>query len=163
MLCLHTGAGEALHGAESPRGKAVGGCLGLPMPGGKSNKVLPQEHALVVNVDDEMGMEACTLALMAKYGITSIPALVLLDKRGGVICADARDKCVAYPEGRAFPWRQQSWFPQAIEMEVAQAMSRAAKQGPVVQFDLPPRARPRQEPLCAKPKDLHKAGQLGCR
>ncbi len=37
-------------------------------------------------------------------------------------------------------------------MEVAQAMSRAAKQGPVVQFDLPPRARPRREPLCTKPQ-----------
>jgi hypothetical protein len=58
-----------------------------------------------------MGMEACTLALMAKYGITSIPALVLLDKCGGVICTDARDKCVVDPDGRVFPWRQQSWFP----------------------------------------------------
>jgi hypothetical protein len=104
------------------------------------------------DADDEMGMEARTLALMAKYGITSIPALVLLDKRGGVICEDAWEKCVADPEGRAFLWRQQSRFPQAVEMEVAQAMSQTAKQGPVVQFDLPPRARPRQELLCAKPQ-----------
>jgi nucleoredoxin len=113
------------------------------------------------DADDEMGMEACTLALMAKYGITSVPALVLLDKRGGVICADARDKCVADPEGRAFPWQQQSRFPQAIEMEVAQAMSRAAKQGPAVQFDLPPRARPWQESLCAKPQGFAQGGTVG--
>jgi hypothetical protein len=31
-------------------------------------------------------------------------------------------------------------------------MSPAAKQGPVVQFDLPPRARPRHEPLFTKPQ-----------
>jgi hypothetical protein len=113
------------------------------------------------DADDEMGMEACTSALMAKYGITSIPALVLLDKRGGVICADAWDKCVADPEGRAFPWRQQSRFPRAVEIEVARAMSQAAKQGPVVQFDLPPWARPRQEPLCKKPQGFAQGGTVG--
>ncbi len=53
-------------------------------------------------------METHTLSLMAKFNITSIPALVLLDKHGGLICADARDKCVADPEGQAFPWRHQS-------------------------------------------------------
>jgi nucleoredoxin len=67
------------------------------------------------DADDEVGMEARTLSLMARFGITSIPALVLLDKRRGLICADARDKCVADPEGWAFPWRQQSWFPRATE------------------------------------------------
>jgi hypothetical protein len=60
------------------------------------------------DTDDEVGMETRTSSLMAKYNITSIPALVLLDKRGGLICADAREKCVADPEGRAFPWRHQS-------------------------------------------------------
>jgi hypothetical protein len=65
--------------------------------------------------DDKTGMKACTSALMAKYDITSIPALVLLDKCGGVICADAWDKCVTDPEGQAFPWRQQSWSSQATE------------------------------------------------
>jgi nucleoredoxin len=40
-------------------------------------------------VDDEAGMKAHTASLMAKFGITSIPALVLLEKRGGLICADA--------------------------------------------------------------------------
>jgi hypothetical protein len=53
-------------------------------------------------------MESHTLSSMAKYGITSIPALVLLDQRGGLICANARDKCVADAEGQNFPWRQQS-------------------------------------------------------
>ncbi len=72
---------------------------------------------MVVNVeaDDEAEMEAHTLSLMTKFGITSIPALVLLDKRGGLICADARDKCVADLDGRAFLKQQQTWFPQAAE------------------------------------------------
>ncbi len=63
------------------------------------------------NADDEVGMEACTSSLMARFGITSILAQVFLDKRGGLICADARDKCVADPEGQAFPWWQQFRFP----------------------------------------------------
>jgi hypothetical protein len=58
--------------------------------------------------DDEADMEARTLLLMTKFGIMSIPALVLLDKWGRLICADARDKCVADPDGWAFPWQQQT-------------------------------------------------------
>ncbi len=38
---LHTGAEEVVRGAEGTGGGSVGGCLGLPRPGGKSNKVLP--------------------------------------------------------------------------------------------------------------------------
>ncbi len=60
---------------------------------------------------NEVGMESHTSLLMAKYGITSIPALVLLDQRGGLICANARDKCVANAEYQNFPWRQQSQTP----------------------------------------------------
>ncbi len=67
---------------------------------------------------DEEGMEARTLLLMAKFGITSMPELVLLDKHGGLICVDARDKYVADPKGRAFPWPQQSQFPRAADMSV---------------------------------------------
>jgi hypothetical protein len=59
----------------------------------------------------EVGMESHTSSLMAKYGITSILALVLLDQRGGLICAYARDKCVADAEGWNFPWRQQYQLP----------------------------------------------------
>jgi hypothetical protein len=113
------------------------------------------------DADDEMGMEAHTFALMAKYGITSIPALVLLNKFGGVICTDAQDKCDTDPEGWAFLWRQQSQFPRAVEMELAQAMYRAAKQGPVVQFNLTKRARPRREPLCTKPQGFAQGGKVG--
>ena len=67
---------------------------------------------------DEEGMEARTSSLMAKFGITAIPALVLLNKQGGLICVDARDKCVADPEGRAFPWPQPSQSPRAAVMSV---------------------------------------------
>jgi hypothetical protein len=125
------------------------------------------------NADNEVGMEVRTLSLMAKYGITSIPALVLLDKHGELICADAWDKCVEDPEGQAFPWRQQSRFPRATETSVrantarlakgaregnpppvaqARAPAWAAGRGPVVNFDLPPRARLQQEPTCARPQ-----------
>jgi hypothetical protein len=34
------------------------------------------------NANDKVGMKTRTMALMAKFGITTIPALVLLDKRG---------------------------------------------------------------------------------
>ncbi len=60
---------------------------------------------------NEVGMESHMLLLMAKYGITSILALVLLDQRGGLICTNARDKCVADAEGWNFLWRQQSRIP----------------------------------------------------
>jgi hypothetical protein len=125
------------------------------------------------DADDSVGMEACTSSLMARFGITSIPALVLLDKRGGLICAYAWDKCVADPEGQAFLWWQQSRFPQAAEMSrrvdttrlakvarkgkptpVAQTLApaRTARQGPVVNFDLLPQNRLQPEPTCARPQ-----------
>ncbi len=93
--------------------------------------------------EDETGMKAHTSLLMAKFGITSIPALVLLDKCGGLICANARDKCVADPEGLSFPWRQQAQ---------SSAMTMSVGRGPVVNFDLPPRARLRPEPTFARPE-----------
>jgi hypothetical protein len=102
------------------------------------------------DADDEMGMKAGTSALMAKYDITSIPALVLLDKCGCVICTNTWDKSVADLEGQAFPWRQQSQSSRAAEAK-AQTMSRTANQGSVAHFDLPPWARP-QQALCTKPQ-----------
>jgi hypothetical protein len=134
------------------------------------------------NADDEAGIEACTSSLMTKFGITSIPALVLLNKWGGAICADARDKCVADPDGRAFPWQQQTQFPQAAEMgaradtvqlaEVtreghpspvtqAGAPGGAARGGPIVNFDLPPRARLLLEPTCARPQAFARGTAVG--
>ncbi len=116
------------------------------------------------DADDEVGMETRTSSLMAKYNITSIPALVLLDKCGGLICTDARDKCVADPEGRAFLWRHQSRFAQAAETGSGADTARgvearaqapaawAARRGPVGNFDLPPRARLQPEPTCARPQ-----------
>jgi hypothetical protein len=57
------------------------------------------------DANDEVGIKARTSALMAKYGITTIPALFLLDEQGKVLCADAREKCAANPEGTSFPWQ----------------------------------------------------------
>jgi hypothetical protein len=59
------------------------------------------------NANDKVGMKTRTTALMAKFGITTIPAIVLLDKRGQVICTQERGMCGADPEGLAFPWREQ--------------------------------------------------------
>jgi hypothetical protein len=75
------------------------------------------------NTADEEGMEARTLSLMAKFGITAIPALVLLDKQGGLICVDAQDKCVADPMGQAFLWPQPSRSPRAAVMSVRADMA----------------------------------------
>ncbi len=75
------------------------------------------------DTNNEVGMKARTLALMAKYGITTIPALVLLDEQGRVLCADAWEKCVVNPEGTSFPWQQQPRFPQAAETGVRADMA----------------------------------------
>jgi hypothetical protein len=85
--------------------------------------------AMYHDVNDEISMKSRTTALMAKFGITTIPALVLLDEHGQVICKDGRGWCAADPMGLAFPWRGK------------------AKGGPVaravVNFDLPPAKRGR--------------------
>jgi thiol-disulfide isomerase/thioredoxin len=53
--------------------------------------------AMYHNADGKVGMNTRTTALMAKFGVTNIPALVLLDKRGQVICTEGRGWCVADP------------------------------------------------------------------
>ncbi len=135
-----------------------------------------QQHMLWLSMwhdaKNEVGMESHTLLLMAKYGITSIPALVLLDQCGGLICTNAWDKCVVDVEGWNFPWRQQSRIPQIGERGVradSAQVAKAAKEGnyppgpqaqapaqarriPVVNFDLPPHTRQQPEPTCARPQ-----------
>jgi hypothetical protein len=44
-------------------------------------------------------------ALLAKFGVTTIPALVLLDGDGRVICTDAHVHLAADPTGLGFPWQ----------------------------------------------------------
>jgi thiol-disulfide isomerase/thioredoxin len=79
--------------------------------------------AMYHNADNEVGMNTRTTALMAKFGVTTIPALILLDQCRQVICAEGRGWCVADPKGLAFPWRGKTTVG-----PVAQA---------VVSFDLP--------------------------
>ena len=43
-------------------------------------------------------------ALASRFGVTTIPALVLLDCNGKVICTDARIRLAADPMGLEFPW-----------------------------------------------------------
>ncbi len=58
-------------------------------------------------INDKVGMKTRTTVLMAKFGITTIPALVLLDERGQVICMEGRGWCDADPKRLAFPWQDQ--------------------------------------------------------
>jgi hypothetical protein len=87
-------------------------------------------RAMCHDANNKIGMKLRTTALMAKFGIITIPALVLLDERGQVICKYGRGWCAADPMGLAFPW----WG--------------KAKGGPVapavVHFDLPPAERDRR-------------------
>jgi hypothetical protein len=46
------------------------------------------------DANGKVGMKMRTTALMAKFGITTIPALVLLDEHGRVICTEEAG-CVA--------------------------------------------------------------------
>jgi hypothetical protein len=88
-------------------------------------------RAMYHNAKDKVGLNTRTTALMAKFGVITIPALILLDKRGHVICAEGRGWCVADPKILAFPWREKT----AVG-PVGQA---------VVNFDLPP-AKQGQQP-----------------
>ncbi len=47
----------------------------------------------------------CGKALLARFGVTTIPALVLLDSNGRVICTDACIRLAADPTGIGFPWQ----------------------------------------------------------
>jgi hypothetical protein len=44
------------------------------------------------------------LALMEEFGVTSIPALILLDGEGAVICRDSQEHLWADPWKKNFPW-----------------------------------------------------------
>ena len=44
------------------------------------------------------------LALMEKYGVSTIPALVLLDGEGALICKCGQDHLRKDPTGKGFPW-----------------------------------------------------------
>ena len=43
-------------------------------------------------------------ALMEEFGVTSIPALILLDGEGAVVCRDGQEQLRADPTGHDFPW-----------------------------------------------------------
>jgi hypothetical protein len=81
--------------------------------------------SMCYDANDKVGIKTRTLELMAKFGITPILALVLLDERGRVICADGCRRCGADPEGLSFPWREQP--------------NRGPGTRAVVNFDLPAR------------------------
>jgi hypothetical protein len=52
------------------------------------------------------GAAAGTLgkAMVARFGVTTIPALVLLNSNGQVICTDARNRLAGDPDGLEIPW-----------------------------------------------------------
>jgi hypothetical protein len=84
------------------------------------------------NANNEVRMKARATALMAKFGISTIPALILMDKQGCLICPEARGWVNADPKGKAFPWRETAEAP--MPGPVARA---------VVNFDLPPAEQPK--------------------
>ena len=43
-------------------------------------------------------------ALMKKYGVSTIPALVLLDGEGALICNCGQEHLRKDPTGKSFPW-----------------------------------------------------------
>ena len=45
-----------------------------------------------------------SLALMEKYGVSTIPALVLLDGEGALICNCGQEHLQKDPTGKGFPW-----------------------------------------------------------
>ncbi len=45
------------------------------------------------------------LNLRGKFGITTTPALILLDKEGAVLCQNAQDRLWEDPTGWNFPWQ----------------------------------------------------------
>jgi hypothetical protein len=66
------------------------------------------------------------LALRDRFAITTIPALVLLDGEGAVLCRNAHERLRNDPLGKHFPW------------EVTPAASRT----PRVDFDIVAHSRP---------------------
>jgi hypothetical protein len=78
------------------------------------------------DANKKVGMKVPMTALMEKFGVSTISALVLLDKRGCIICPEARGWVNADPKGKAFPWREMAEVP--IPCPEARA---------VVNFDLP--------------------------
>jgi hypothetical protein len=85
------------------------------------------------DANNKVGTKAHRTALMARFSIPTIPALILLDKQGRVICSEARGWVNADPKGKAFPWQETAEVPMP---------GLAARE--VVSFDLPPKERPKQ-------------------
>jgi hypothetical protein len=63
-------------------------------------------------------------SLFYRFGLTTIPTLVLLDRKGVVLCTDAQPRLVSNPGGVSFPW----WAP----------AHRRVGDRTVVNFNLPP-------------------------
>jgi hypothetical protein len=83
------------------------------------------------NANNKAGMKAHMTALMEKFNVSTIPALVLLVKGGCVICPEARGWVNADQKRTAFPWREKA------EAPMPGPGARAAET-----FDLPPTKRP---------------------
>jgi thiol-disulfide isomerase/thioredoxin len=56
------------------------------------------------------------LDLLHKFGITTIPALVLLDGEGAVVCRNAQEKLREDPAGLHFPWQDLPAVPRILRV-----------------------------------------------
>ncbi len=119
------------------------------------------------DANNKVGMKRTTSALMAKFGITIIPALVLLDERGRVICADGCGMCGADPEGLSFPWRKQPSSGRGtravlnFDLPAGERTQRPGSPARIRPASRPPRKKfaLKQDPVSA----VHTAGGLGSR
>jgi hypothetical protein len=75
-------------------------------------------------VPHKSAMESLGTSLFQRFGLTTIPALVLLDINGVVLCTDAQSRLISAPGGVSFPWQAPALRP--------------AGERAVVNFDLPP-------------------------
>ncbi len=119
------------------------------------------------NANKKFEMKTTTTVLMAKFGITIIPALVLLDERRQVICAEGSKRCGNDPKGLAFPWRDQPRVgPVARAVVNFDLLPAKQTQQPASPARIRPASRSPSENLAGKKNPVapaHSAGGLGGR
>ena len=96
---------------------------------------------------DSMGQRG--QELMTRFGVVTLPALVLVDGLGRVICGDGRQRLAEDPTGAQFPWKETRSLPPDPRL----APRRARPEGRAPSFNAPPQLPPdRQSPSTPAPR-----------
>jgi len=69
-------------------------------------------------------MGARSLALRDKFAITTIPALVLLNGEGAVLCRNAHERLRDDPLGKHFPWESTPAAPRTPRVDLSSSGAR---------------------------------------